>query len=403
MRQRPLASSEFDDPFASKLREVVVLAPSFPPAMLAGGPTRSIDALVTTCPATFRTWVITPDRDLGATEAMPVSQNAWIDHGRHRLLYCTVTSTPRLFRALRDARAVRPALVYINGMFHARLALLPLLLHRVGFWRSATLIVAPRGQLAPSALAKSSRKKKLLLRAFKSLQFDRDLHWHSTSPRETEAIRSMFGTGIPLTERANETSLPPTASEPQATETIARAAFVARIVPIKGLHLLLAGLMQVRDPLVVDIIGPEEDAVYAQECRSIAAELPSQVTVNFLGEASPDSVRDLMSTYDALLFPTAGENFGHAIVEALSASCIVFCHDTTPWTPVLHDGGGTVVGQTADAWASAMGAFAQSTAAERAEQRRSAGAAYGRWAAADKPKHLFSLVLDREAESVSGA
>lgn len=35
--------------------------------------------------------------------------------------------------------------------------------------------------------------------------------------------------------------------------------------------------------------------------------------------------------YDLFVFPTLGENFGHVVIESLSAGTPVFMSNTTPW------------------------------------------------------------------------
>ena len=46
---------------------------------------------------------------------------------------------------------------------------------------------------------------------------------------------------------------------------------------------------------------------------------------------SPDKVIDTLVSYDLFFLPTLGENYGHAIVEALCAGLPVLISDTTPW------------------------------------------------------------------------
>ena len=57
--------------------DVLVLAPTYPPAFRAGGPARTLEALVEVAPAKFHSWVIAPNRDLGSTEDLDVPINSW--------------------------------------------------------------------------------------------------------------------------------------------------------------------------------------------------------------------------------------------------------------------------------------------------------------------------------------
>ena len=48
----------------------------------------------------------------------------------------------------------------------------------------------------------------------------------------------------------------------------------------------------------------------------------------------------MFSQYDAFLFPTLSENYGHVIVEAITSGCfVILSKDTTPWNDLDHNGG----------------------------------------------------------------
>lgn len=374
---------------------MVVIAPSFPPAQRAGGPTRSMDALITTCPERFRCWVIAPDRDHGTSDPLPVARNTWTPLGQHQINYTSIESTRQFAAALVDTRRVKPALVYVNSLFSIRLGLLPILLHRLGFWPGSKLILAPRGQLAAGPLTQAARKKHHYTRLFRAMRLHRGLMWHSTAQHETSDIKSVFGNSTKIVERANETRLPETGLPPaHATRSRCRVAFVARLVQTKGLHLPLQALSEVSGPLDFDVIGPEEDDHYVRLCKELARSVGGDIRIRFLGAHPAESMREAMASYDAIVFPTSGENFGHGIIEALSASCRVLCHDTTPWSALLRAGGGRIVEPTAEDWRSALQDLVDALPAERFEDRLSAGRAYSIWASQPRERHLFALVLE---------
>ncbi len=53
-----------------------------------------------------------------------------------------------------------------------------------------------------------------------------------------------------------------------------------------------------------------------------------------------EKVHETFRRYDAFIFPTLSENFGHVIAEALMVGCPVIISDQTPWTDVSHVEGG---------------------------------------------------------------
>ena len=54
-------------------------------------------------------------------------------------------------------------------------------------------------------------------------------------------------------------------------------------------------------------------------------------SVAYTGEATHRDLQRRLSTYDVMILPTLGENFGHIIVEAWAAGCPVLISDRTPW------------------------------------------------------------------------
>ena len=50
-----------------------------------------------------------------------------------------------------------------------------------------------------------------------------------------------------------------------------------------------------------------------------------------MGEIANDDAPRVMAGYDLMFMPTLGENFGHAIFEALGAGTPVLISDRTPW------------------------------------------------------------------------
>ena len=55
---------------------------------------------------------------------------------------------------------------------------------------------------------------------------------------------------------------------------------------------------------------------------------------------APELIREAVVSSDLLFLPTAGENFGHAIQEALAAGCPVLISDRTRWRDLAPKGVG---------------------------------------------------------------
>ncbi|MBK9677725.1 MAG: glycosyltransferase [Saprospiraceae bacterium] len=64
--------------------------------------------------------------------------------------------------------------------------------------------------------------------------------------------------------------------------------------------------------------------------------LPANIAVTFLGGLPHDVINDILAKHHLFILPTLGENYGHAIIEALSVGRPVLISDQTPWKN-LHE------------------------------------------------------------------
>jgi glycosyltransferase involved in cell wall biosynthesis len=307
-------------------------------------------------------------------------------------------STNRLIKVCKAFRAIRrgkPNAVYVNSFFSPLFAIVPIALWRIGFFGTGRLLIAPRGEFDEGALTIKEAKKKCYLLAFKVTGVAHKVVWHASSSIEKAAIHAVFGESACVLIRENETSLGRIPISPTGSEGALNLVFLSRITRKKGLDIVLRALKCVSMDVKLDIFGPGEDERYVAECLKIVAALPSNVEVNFMGPLVRAKVLGTLAGYNAMVFPTHGENFGHVIAEALSASCPVICSDRTPWTGVLRTGGGMVVDSASDiAWVRAIEGLAAMSPSERHRLRLSAGEAFARWRQAEKGPHVFEMLAD---------
>lgn len=379
------------------ITRVGIFAPLFPPAYRGGGPIRSIAALVSNLPAAFEALVLTSDRDHGCTEPLPVDANRWLDLGKAEVFYASATSVRKLLHGCMQLRRRRPDVLYFNGFFDPRFTIIPQLLWRLGFWRGACRLIAPRGEFGEGALSRRPIKKNLYIAAYRALGLHRSVIWHATADHESNDIRRIWGTKARVIVRSNDTALPPVATPPPAADPIFRAAFLGRFVEHKGLAVALDALQDVSAPVHFDIYGVEEDLIYVQKCKQLIEKLPPHVSATFCGPLPQEAVRPTLSAYDALLMPTRGENFGHVIAEALSVSCIVVTTPQTPWTELLNNGGGVVVcDRSPERWSAAIRELAAEPPESVHARRETTRVAYNRWAAQPFEAHIFDTLRELE-------
>jgi glycosyltransferase involved in cell wall biosynthesis len=116
--------------------------------------------------------------------------------------------------------------------------------------------------------------------------------------------------------------------------------FVSRISPKKNLLFALQLLPKIKGQVVFDIYGPVEDDDYWQLCQNSISTMPNNIRVKYNGSVPNEKVFEVLADYHFFFLPTLGENFGHAILEALSAGCPVIVSDQTPWRDFAKQGGG---------------------------------------------------------------
>jgi len=210
----------------------------------------------------------------------------------------------------------------------------------MGLIPSKQLILAPRGEFSPGALALKSVKKKLFIHLAGMFRLYNNLVWQASSQHELYDIENTFGRYLgaftqptiivapdlptPLNRlRINRTNIK------KAGEL--KAVFLSRISAKKNLDGALSMLHEIKGKVSFNIYGPIEDQRYWEKCKSIINSLPNNISVQYMGAIANEQVEDVMSNHDLFFFPTHGENFGHVIQEALVAGCPILISDQTPW------------------------------------------------------------------------
>ncbi|GIH21012.1 glycosyltransferase family 4 protein [Rugosimonospora africana] len=366
----------------------------FEPGFRGGGPVRSLAAIMASLPGHVDLLLVTRDRDLGSAQPYPGLSGRWVDRYRSRIFYLDTRRPGQWLRLWRALRRDEYDLLYVNSLWAPVFTVVPVLAARLRLIRAATVLIAPRGELSAGALSLKAGKKRLFLRWWRPFLRGMDTVWHASTRHEATDIRSAFPwASVEINQDQSQLPAEPMpATEPEAGP--ARLVFISRISPKKNLELALRALPLVGGRIDFDIYGPREDAAYWARCEALIALLPPTVRVRYRGELAPAAVPGTFHAYDAFVFPTLGENFGHAIAESLSASCPVICSDTTPWTDVLDKGGGQVVRDlTVDGLAAALRSVVSMSPDARLRARLAAGEAYRRWQAQSIKINIFEQVL----------
>lgn len=375
------------------LPKVLLFTPLYPPAYRGGGPIRTTEALVETHGDKFDFYVVTSDTDWGEASPLDVETDRWVRKRKAQATYTRAQSIGSLVGAYRAGMQIKPDFIYINSFLSPKFSIIPVTLGRLGLFGKARIVIAPRGEFGPAALALKARKKQAFLLASRLSGLHRKVFWHASSEIEARDIRRQKP-GAEVAIRLNESNLPAKALRHERTEDATiRLAFVSRISEIKGVKLLLEALAYTTKPVSIDLYGSAQNPSYLKECRDLAARLPKNISISFKGGVENSQVRSLFAEADAFFLPTEQENFGHAIAESLSAGCPVFIEDVTPWTEVIKNGGGGIVpDHTAETWGQAVSSYCNLSHTERQTMKGNAAGAYEDWRATHEGPSVFELI-----------
>ena len=305
------------------------------PGYKGGGPIRTLVNFVEQLGEEIKLKIVTSDRDLGdETPYHGVSANVWGRVGKAHVRYVSPDKFSFFFvrKLMRDTTF---DVIYLNSFFSYRGAIKPLLLRRLAMVRNVPVILAPRGEFSPGALALKALKKRVFMRLSKMVGLYGGIIWQASSDVEARDIRRCFGDELTIFVAPDIAPVVAPSSLPRRETIKLRGkldiVFLSRISRKKNLDGALRLLGNLEGDIRFNIYGPLEDSGYWAECEQIISELPQNVAVQYCGTVAHDNVLSVMGAHDLFLFPTLGENFGHVILEAFLAGCPVVLSDQTPW------------------------------------------------------------------------
>ncbi len=316
---------------STEKKKVLVMTDWFAPGFKAGGPIRSCVNFAEHLKDDLDIYVLTTDRDLNETTPYKnIEQDKWIEtpSGFH-VFYASPEWLS--FSSIKGMiRKIQPDIVYLNSMFSKYFSLYPLLAKKMN-GSNARFILAPRGMLKSTAVQFKKKKKQIFLSSFRFAGLHRNIFFHCTDETELKDVKKYFG-DVPAMVLSN---LP--GHQAQLALPVEKLAgklkliFVGRLHPIKNLHLLLEALGSVKSTIDLTIVASMEDRAYWEKCEHFIKNLPPHIKVQWKGELAHHQVEELVKEHHVFVLPTQGENFGHAIFEALAAGRPVIISDQTPW------------------------------------------------------------------------
>lgn len=269
-------------------------------------------------------------------------------------------------------------------------------------------VLSPHGMLYPTALAVKSWKKKILL----NLWYKKDIFsatcLHATCQQEAEHCRQ-FGYNGPIAVIPNAVVFPKGVEIKESLYRDQRGrrqiGFLGRLHPIKMVENIIYAIDKLSDELKsqvsFQIIGKYDDQ-YEQWLKDEVNRLHLEDCVDFVGFVSGKEKYERLSKLAALMVPSAQENFGMIVPEALICGTPVYASLGTPWEELNDYAAGwwkdntpeTIAGVIKDVLSKSdeellvMGKNGRQLIEEKYEQHKVAG----------MMKHLYEWILEENMD-----
>lgn len=288
--------------------------------------------------------IVTHDRDFLENEPyQKIVLNEWNSVGKAQVYYAS-PGNMKLKSWQKIIKKTPHDILYLNSFFDFNFTIKLLILRKMGKLPAKAVILAPRGEFSRGALSIKKWKKKLYIYLANMFGIYDNVIWQASSEYEANDIKN-------VTNQKGNVKIAPNLPEKVIVQKeiieenssksgIFRIIFLSRISPKKNIDFALKILSKIKDPLIFDVYGIIDDERYWDYCCFLIKNLPENISVHYKGEVVHSEVVPLMANYDLFLFPTRGENYGHVILEALSAGLPVLISDQTPWKNLQEKGVG---------------------------------------------------------------
>ena len=175
-------------------------------------------------------------------------------------------------------------------------------------------ILRPLGSLSPYSLQRSPLRKRLFLGLGMRDLIGNAAAIHCTSPSEERDVQAEFDVKrtFALSNGVDEAMFETSFAPRQRT-----VLFVGRLDRKKNLPTLIEAFACAASPGWRLVIAGEGDSAYETSLRSLTADLDA--AVEFVGWVHGECKRELFQTASLFVLPSAHENFGIAVAEAMAA------------------------------------------------------------------------------------
>lgn len=303
---------------------ILILTDWYYPAYKAGGPITSLFNLCAFLKDDFNFYVLTSNKDLDGSILSGIEEDKWIK-GKYdeNIIYSSKGLNKSIYKLAIEFSNAR--IIYLNSLFSSNYTIKPLL------WSSKQeqIFLSPRGMLHQQAFSQKRIKKSLFLKMIKSFSSFRRTILVASNEEELREIAKH--------QLKNETIILPNIPKTQLLQGQRNmvpkpsVCIVSRIAPEKNSLFALNVLKNITSDITVTWIGDSINEPYKKAFLELSNTLPSNIQFMFHGAQNAEFIKDTLINSKVFFLPTLGENFGHAIYEALALGTPAVIGTKTPF------------------------------------------------------------------------
>jgi glycosyltransferase involved in cell wall biosynthesis len=332
---------------------ILISIPWFLPAYKAGGPIQSIANLINNFDENVEYKIFCGNADLNNEPLQNIEEDKWIQYNNNtQVWYASKNKASANLKA--QVKFLKPDVIFIIGIFSWQYNIVPLL-----FCKAKKKILSVRGMLHTGALSQKRFKKGLFLYLLKIVNVKKNTSFHATDNAEAVFIRKEFGEAAQIYVAGNFAKAIQSKNLLYKEANILKLITIALISPMKNYLLILNALANCTANIEYNIYGPIKDTDYWELCKKQIALLPSNIIVKYHGEINPTQIENVLAQNHVFIMPSKSENFGHALVEALSAGKPIITSNATPWNNLLDNKAGINCNEEVNAISNAINLFAE--------------------------------------------
>ena len=314
-------------------KKILIFIDWFTPGYKAGGPVSSVVNLIENLSQEFEFMIITTDCEY--LETLPYSNiesDKWTDFNENVKIFYAKKTELSVKKIKKVVENIEFDTAYINGIYSFYFSILPLYILKN---KQKKIIVASRGMLSSQAFTAKSFKKKLYLNTVKFLGLYKNCIFQATNIEEAKEIEALkLGMKeIIIVSNLSKKIINDSIIKTEKIKGKLALVSIARISKEKNTKFALEVLTNYKyeGEIIFDLYGSIYDKSFWEECLEIIKNLPKNIIVNYCDTIESNKVLETFSKYHFSFMPSAGENFGHSLLESMIAGTPIITSQNTPW------------------------------------------------------------------------